>query len=259
MLESPEAIRSEITLPANVLLSDQEFRELIVRYRHGDLEAKNEIIHHNLRLVMSIAQRFASRGELDDLFQIGCMGLIKAIEKFNPDFEVKFSTYAVPVIIGEIKQYLRDDGPIKISRSIKEIALKIDQTRIRLGSVLGKEPTLSELEQATGLSREEIAGALEATRPLNSLQEIVHEEDGNSMSREQFIGEESEHLRWLEHYALREMIEKLPKRLKQLIYLRFYKEKTQSEIAESFGVSQVQICRLEKEALNRLRQLYLSE
>jgi RNA polymerase sporulation-specific sigma factor len=259
MLESPEAVRSEITLPVNVLLSDQEFRELIVKYRHGDIDAKNEIIQHNLRLVMSIAQRFASRGELDDLFQIGCMGLIKAIEKFNPTYEVKFSTYAVPVIIGEIKQYLRDDGPIKISRSIKEIALKIDQTRIRLGSVLGKEPTLSELEQATGLSREEIAGALEATRPLNSLQEIVHEEDGNSLSREQFIGEEADHLRWLEHYALREMIEKLPERLKQLIYLRFYKEKTQSEIAESFGVSQVQICRLEKEALHRLRKLYLSE
>ncbi|HEX3043947.1 MAG TPA: SigB/SigF/SigG family RNA polymerase sigma factor [Bacillota bacterium] len=259
MLESPEVIRSEITLPVNVLLSDREFRELIVKYHHGDVEAKNEIIQHNLRLVMSIAQRFSSRGELDDLFQIGCMGLIKAIEKFNPSFEVKFSTYAVPVIIGEIKQYLRDDGPIKISRSIKEIALKIDQTRIRLGGVLGKEPTLSELEQATGLSREEIASALEATRPLNSLQEIVHEEDGASLSREQFIGEEADHQRWLEHYALREMIEKLPERLKQLIYLRFYKEKTQSEIAESFGVSQVQICRLEKEALHRLRQLYLSE
>lgn len=259
MLGSPELIKSEINLPENELLSDKEFLELVSKYRHGDYEAKNTIIQHNLRLVMSIAQRFAYRGEIDDLFQIGCMGLMKAIEKFNPSFEVKFSTYAVPVIIGEIKQHLRDDGPIKVSRSVKEVAVKIEQTRIQLANSIGQEPTLSELVSATGLPREEIAGALEATRPLNSFQEIVHEDDGDSLSREQLIGEDTEHSRWFENYALREAIKKLPPRLKLLVALRFFEEKTQTQIAEVFGVSQVQVCRLEKEALHKLRELYLSD
>jgi RNA polymerase sporulation-specific sigma factor len=259
MLGSPEIIKSEINLPENELLSDEEFLELVSKYRHGDKEAKNIIIHHNLRLVMSIAQRFAYRGEIDDLFQIGCMGLIKAIEKFDPSFAVKFSTYAVPVIIGEIKQHLRDDGPIKVSRSLKEMAAKIEQTRVQLANSFGQEPTLSELVSATGLPREEITGALEATRPLNYLQEIVHEDEGDSLSREQFVGEDTEHTIWLENYALREAIEKLPSRLKELIMLRFFEEKTQTQIAEIFGVSQVQICRLEKEALHKLRKLYLSD
>lgn len=259
MQGSPETNKSEIYLPENELLSDEQFLALVLKFRQGDLEAKNTIIQHNLRLVMSVAQRFAYRGEIDDLFQIGCMGLIKAIEKFQPAFGVRFSTYAVPVIIGEIKQHLRDDGPIKVSRSIKEIAAKVEQIRAQLANSLGQEPTLSELEDATGLPREEIAGALEATRPPNSLQEIVHDDDGDSLVREQLIGEDTEHLRWFENYALREAIEKLPKRLKNLIILRFFEEKTQSQIAGLFGVSQVQICRLEKEALYRLRKLYVSD
>ncbi len=259
MQGSPEAVKSEISLPNNGLLTDSEFRLLIARYREGDLDAKNIIIQHNLRLVMSVAQRFVNRGELDDLFQIGCMGLMKAIEKFNPEYGVKFSTYAVPVIIGEIKQNLRDDGPMKISRSLKEIAIKVEQIRIQLANTHGKEPTLSELETATGYSREDIATALEATRPLNSLQEIVHEEDGDVISREQLVGEDTAHSKWLEHFALKEVIAKLPERLKTLIELRFFQEKTQSEIAANFGVSQVQICRLEKEALYRLRKLFLGD
>lgn len=259
MLGTSEIFKSDINLPENDLLSDQEFLNLVNQYHQGDLEAKNIIIQHNLRLVMSIAQRFAYRGEIDDLFQIGCMGLIKAIEKFNPIFGVKFSTYAVPVIIGEIKQYLRDDGPIKVSRSLKEVALKVEQTRTQLANISGQEPTLSELVTATGLPREEIAGALEATRPLNSLQEIVHEDDGDSIIREQLIGEDQEHIKWLEKFALREAINQLPERLKILIDLRFFQEKTQSEIAEVFGVSQVQVCRLEKEALHQLRSIYLSD
>jgi RNA polymerase sporulation-specific sigma factor len=256
---SPGLARSEMNLSSNSLLSDQEFNQLISKYHTGDREAKNIIVQHNLRLVMSIAQRFTNRGEIDDLFQIGCMGLMKAVEKFNPSFGVKFSTYAVPVIIGEIKQHLRDEGPIKISRSVKEIAIKVEQIRVKLYGVLGKEPTLSELEEATGLSREEIAGALEATRPLNSLQEIIHEDEGDAISREQLVGEEEDHSKWLEHFALREVIEKLPDRLKSLIDMRFFQEKTQSEVAGVFGVSQVQVCRLEKEALHLLRKLYLSD
>jgi RNA polymerase sporulation-specific sigma factor len=259
MSGSQGAVKSEITLPGNQLLTDAEFKRLIAEYRRGSSEAKNTIIQHNLRLVMSVAQRFSNRGEIEDLFQIGCIGLMKAVEKFDPSFGVKFSTYAVPVIIGEIKQHLRDEGPIKVSRGLKEIAAKVEQTRNRLIATLGKEPTLFELEDASGLSREEIASALEATRPVNYLQEIVKEDDGDVLCREQFIGEEGDHTRWLEHFALREVIEKLPPRLKQLIELRFFEEKTQSEVAEVFGVSQVQICRLEKEALYQLRILYLSD
>jgi RNA polymerase sporulation-specific sigma factor len=259
MMGSPETIKCEITLPENQLLSDQEFLNLVHQYRNGNHEAKDIIIQHNLRLVMSIAQRFAYRCEIDDLFQIGCMGLIKAIEKFNPGFSVRFSTYAVPVIIGEIKQYLRDDGPIKVSRSLKEVAAKIEQTRIKLSNSFGQEPTLSELVAATGLPREEIAGALEATRPPNSLQEIIHEDEGESLSREQLIGEDTEHTLWFENYALQEAIAKLSPRLKQLVKLRFFEEMTQSQIAEIFGVSQVQICRLEKEALHKLRKLYAGD
>lgn len=256
---SPEAVKSDINLPSAHLLSDQEFLDLIFRYRNGDRDAKNIIIQHNLRLVMSVAQRFTNRLELDDLFQIGCMGLMKAIEKFNPAYGVKFSTYAVPVIIGEIKQHLRDDGPIKISRNLKEIAVKVEQIRNQLANQSCKEPTLSELETASGFSREEIAAALEATRPINSLQEIVHEEEGEAIYREQLVGEETAHSRWLEQFALQEVIRKLPERLQKLVRFRYYEGKTQSEIAAIFGVSQVQVCRLEKEALHRLRNLYLSE
>lgn len=259
MLGSPVLAKSEINLPEHRILTDLEFQHYMACYRAGDQDAKQIIVQHNLRLVMSIAQRFSGRGEMDDLFQIGCMGLIKAIDKFNLNFGVKFSTYAVPMIIGEIKQYLRDEGPIKISRGLKEVAAKVEQVRHDLSGDYGREPTLSELEEATGFSREEIAAALEATRPVNSLHEVVHEDEGEPLYREQLVGEDSDHSRWLEHYALREVIEKLPARLKYLIELRFFQEKTQSQVAALFGVSQVQVCRLEKEALHRLRKLYLSD
>lgn len=254
MSGSPGIAKSELSFAERNLLSDEEFQRLITEYRSGNKEAKNAIVQHNLRLVMSIAQRFNGRGELDDLFQIGCIGLMKAIDKFDPSYGVKFSTYAVPVIIGEIKQYLRDEGPIKVSRSIKEVAIRVEQVRTELAHQLGKEPTLSELEEATGISREEIAVAMEATRPLNSLQEIIKEDEGDNLVREQLIGEDEEHLKWLERFSLREGIARLPERLKYLIQLRFFQELTQSEVALVFGVSQVQICRLEKEALQILRK-----
>lgn len=258
MLGSPGTAKSDFSISERNLLTDVEFQRLIAEYNSGNREAKNLIIQHNLRLVMSIAQRFSNRGELDDLFQIGCIGLMKSVDKFDPSFGVKFSTYAVPVIIGEIKQHLRDEGPIKVSRSIKEIAIRVEQARTELAHQLGKEPTLSELEEVTGVSREEIAVALEATRPLNSLQEIVKEDEGDNLVREQLIGEEDEHLKWLENFSLREGIARLPERLKYLIELRFFQEQTQSEVARIFGVSQVQICRLEKEALQLLRK-YLED
>ncbi len=258
MLGSPAIAKSEFNFSERNLLTDDQFQRLITEYHSGNKEAKNSIIQHNLRLVMSIAQRFNGRGELDDLFQIGCIGLMKAVDKFDPSYGVKFSTYAVPVIIGEIKQHLRDEGPIKVSRSIKEVANRVEQARTELAHQMGKDPTLSELEEATGISREEIAAAMEATRPLNSLQEIVKEDEGDNLVREQLIGEDEEHLKWLESFSLREGISRLPERLKYLIELRFFHEQTQSEVALVFGVSQVQICRLEKEALQMLKK-YLEE
>lgn len=252
----PALARSEISIPDCEVLSKEDFQHLMQRYHNGDLDAKSKIIQHNLRLVMSIAQRFSGRGEIEDLFQIGCLGLLKAVEKFNPIYEVQFSTYAVPLIIGEIKQFLRDEGPIKISRSIKETATKIEQIRSELGFTLGYEPTLAELEKASGFSREEIAAALEAIRPINSLQEFLSDGEADGRVLEDLVGGEQNYNNWLENYALQEILNKLPPRLKELVELRFFEEKTQSEIAAIFGVSQVQISRLEKEALHKLRNLY---
>lgn len=259
MQSSPGAVNQELFLPQKEVLADDQFYRLIERYRNGDATAKEIIIQHNLRLVMSIAQRFSGRGDLEDFFQIGCLGLLKAVERFEPAYGVKFSTYAVPLIIGEIKQYLRDEGPVKVSRGMKEMAVKVEQTRQQLLTELGQEPTLSQVAEASGISREEIASALEATRPVNSLQEIVYDEEGDAVCREQLVGDDGGQYRWLEHYALKEVIAQLPERLQLLIKLRFFQEKTQAEVAQIFGVSQVQICRLEKDALYRLRQLYMGE
>lgn len=257
MMKPPEQFSKEANIPAHQLLTEDQFIELIENYRQGNRDAKEIIIQHNLRLVLSITQRFSGRGEADDLFQIGCLGLLKAVEKFDLNYGVKFSTYAVPLIIGEIKQYLRDEGPIKVSRGLKEIAVKVEQTQQQLIADSGREPTLSELVAASGLSREEIASALEATRPLNSLQEVVYADGGDEVSREDLVGEsDREHHEWLEKYALQEIISQLPTRLQRLVSLRFFEEWTQSQVAEEFGVSQVQVCRLEKEALYELRKLY---
>lgn len=257
MMKPPEQFSKEVNIPAHQLLTEDQFIELIENYRQGNRDAKEIIIQHNLRLVLSITQRFSGRGEADDLFQIGCLGLLKAVEKFDLNYGVKFSTYAVPLIIGEIKQYLRDEGPIKVSRGLKEIAVKVEQTQQQLIADSGREPTLSELVAASGLSREEIASALEATRPLNSLQEVVYADGGDEVSREDLVGEsDREHHEWLEKYALQEIISQLPTRLQRLVSLRFFEEWTQSQVAEEFGVSQVQVCRLEKEALYELRKLY---
>ncbi|HYH01776.1 MAG TPA: SigB/SigF/SigG family RNA polymerase sigma factor [Bacillota bacterium] len=259
MLSSPAAVNNDLNLAQNALLSDSQFLELVKLSKIGSTDAKETLVKHNLRLVMSIAQRFAGRGELDDLFQIGCMGLIKAVERFEPEYGVKFSTYAVPLIIGEIKQHLRDSGPMKISRSVKETACRVEQSRMSLLSELGREPTLAELVNVTGLPREEIAGALEAAQPVASIHEIVGDDEGEGVSREQFIGDDSDHSQWLEQYALQEGLAQLPERLKLLIELRFFQEKTQSEVAKLLGVSQVQVCRLEKSALDQLRKFYQSD
>ena len=237
------------------LLTEEETFCLLRRVSSGDQQAKAILIEHNLRLVKSIVGRFLGRGvEFDDLFQIGSLGLMKAIERFNPDHEVKFSTYAVPMIIGEIKQYFRKSGSIKISRGLQELAQMVMKARGDFIEEKGEEPTLSDLEKITDLSREEIAAALEVSKPLSSLQEIVYNEGGSSLTLEEQVGTEMEE-QMVEDFALRQALQQLDIRSRMIIEERFFGEKTQSEIASVLGVSQVQISRLEKAALSRLREL----
>lgn len=246
---------SDIQLPKLPLLSDEEVRNLLKEAQDGNIDAKERLVQHNLRLVMSIVTRFTGRGEEEDLFQIGCMGLIKAIDRFNLDLGVQFSTYAVPLIMGEIRQFLREDGPFKISRSLREIAKNVGTLRERFIQENGREPTISELETVTQLSRQEIAAALEASQPVRYLQESIGSEESEGhllMDRVAESGDPQE-LSWLDGMALHEVISRLEPRLRRILELRFFEEKTQMQVAEVFGVSQVQISRLEKEALRQLR------
>lgn len=244
---------SEIELPGDPLLSEGEIRVLLAEAKEGSVEARDELVRRNLRLVMSIAQRFIGRGmELDDLFQIGSLGLLKAIKRFNLAQPVRFSTYAVPVILGEIKQVLRDTGPVKVSRALRELSRRVMNRSEQLAQSLGREPSVSEVAKEMGLAREQVAAALEATRPLVSLQETIHEEEGEPL----FLGDQlrADENGFIDRVTLRTALAKLSKRQQLVVRLRFFADKTQSEVATLLGVSQVQICRLEKEALHRLRQ-----
>ena len=236
------------------LLSQEETLLLISQVASGNEQAKAVLVERNMGLVKSIVGRFTGRGvEYDDLVQIGALGLLKAVERFNPELKVKFSTYAVPLIIGEIKQYLRTDGLIKVSRGEKELVQKVMRARTHFLAENGKEPTLSELAELTALNREEIATALEVSKPLSSLQEVVFEEEGTALTLEDQVGTEVEE-ELVEDFALRQALQQLEPRLRMIIEERFFGEKTQRELAEKFGVSQVQISRLEKAALCRLRE-----
>ncbi len=249
---------SEIELPADPLLSEQEIRCLLASAKDGSLEARDELVRRNLRLVMSVAQRFVGRGlELDDLFQIGSLGLLKAIKRFNLAQPVRFSTYAVPVIIGEIKQVLRDTGPVKVSRALREMSRRALNCCEQLAQTLGREPSVGELAREMGLRREEVAVALEATRPPVSLQETINEDEGEPL----YLGDQirADEGGFFDHVTLRTVLVKLTKRQQLVVKLRFFGDKTQSEVASLLGVSQVQVCRLEKEALRRLRAALAAE
>ena len=229
------------------LLSEEETLLLMGQVASGDAQAKAILVERNLGLVKSIVGRFTGRGvEYDDLVQIGALGLMKAVERFNPELNVKFSTYAVPLIIGT-------DGLIKVSRGEKELAQKVMRARTQFIAEKGKEPTLAELAELTALNREEIATALEVSKPLSSLQEVVYEEEGTVLTLEDQVGTEVEE-EVVEDFALRQALHQLEPRLRLIIEERFFGEKTQRELAEKFGVSQVQISRLEKAALCRLRE-----
>lgn len=238
----------------SILLTQEKMRELIALSQQGDKLARQQMIEGNTRLVWSIVQRFASRGaDLEDLFQIGCIGLMKSVDKFDLSYEVKFSTYAVPMIIGEIQRFLRDDGMVKISRSIRELNFKIRHATDDFLKTHERQPTILELASILEVTREEIVMATDALRDPASLQEQLYEnESGDALTlMDQMKDERSE--KSFDHIPLRELVEKLEKREQMIIYLRYYLDCTQSDIAERLGISQVQVSRLEKKILTQLK------
>lgn len=235
---------------------DQDTLELIHRAKSGDRKAQDILVQNNIGLVWSVVKRFQNRGyELDDLFQIGCIGLIKAINKFDDIFEVKFSTYAVPMIMGEIKRFIRDDGMIKVSRSLKETANKARVVKEMLTKSLGREPTICEIADKLQIEAEELVMAMEAGSAPESLYSILHEGDTNPILLIDRIDEGSDdENKVINKIALRQILDSLKPREKQIIVLRYFKEKTQTQIAKILGISQVQVSRIEKKILNEMRK-----
>ncbi|MGF9962987.1 RNA polymerase sporulation sigma factor SigF [Bacillus rhizoplanae] len=234
-------------------LKDQELKELIQRSQAGDQGARDLIVQNNMRLVWSVVQRFLNRGyEPEDLFQIGCIGLLKSVDKFDLSFDVKFSTYAVPMIIGEIQRFLRDDGTVKVSRSLKETGNKIRKMKDELSKQYGRAPTVTEIAEALELTPEEVVMAQEASRTPSSIHETVYENDGDPITILDQIADRSE-TKWFDKIALKEAIRELDERERLIVYLRYYKDQTQSEVAERLGISQVQVSRLEKKILKQMK------
>jgi RNA polymerase sporulation-specific sigma factor len=245
-----------MNLPRFPRMSHEETLQWLQKSQSGDQDAREHLIQGNLRLVFTLVQRFQNRGhELEDLFQIGVIGLIKAVDRFDLSFDVRFSTYAVPMIMGEIQRFLRDDGPVKVSRVLKENAAKVRKARERIEARSRREASLDELSLETGLPLEDILACMEASRGVVSMQEKVGgEESGQEMSRMDQIGVEEEP-RWLERIALDQAMEALEPREREIIRLRYYQDKTQSEAARAVGLSQVQISRLERKILERFRKI----
>lgn len=236
------------------VLSEKEKMALLVRTREGDKSAREELINGNLRLVLSVIQRFISRGENpDDLFQVGCIGLIKSIDNFDITQNVRFSTYAVPMIIGEIRRYLRDNNSIRVSRSVKDIAYRAMQAKERLMSKNQKEPTVEEIGREIGLPKEEVVIALESIVEPVSFYEPVYSDGGDTLYVLDQVGDNNDESNWLDEIALREAVTGLSPREKQILSLRFLKGKTQMEVAGEIGISQAQVSRLEKGALDRIK------
>lgn len=234
-------------------LKDEEVKALILQSQQGDQEARDELIQKNMRLVWSVVQRFINRGyEPEDLFQIGCIGLLKSVDKFDLSYNVKFSTYAVPMIIGEIQRFIRDDGTVKVSRSLKEMSNKIRRAKDELSKVFGRTPTISEISAHLELTPEEVIMAQEASRTPSSIHETVYENDGDPITLLDQIADHSEN-KWFEKIALKEAIALLDEREKLIVYLRYYKDQTQTEVAERLGISQVQVSRLEKKILSQMK------
>ncbi len=241
------------------VLTEAEKRELLQKIKNGTPsereKARDEMIRGNLKLVLSVIQRFTNRGEnLDDLFQVGCIGLIKAIDNFNPDLLVKFSTYGVPMIIGEIRRYLRDNNSIRVSRSMRDTAYKAMQVKEQLTTANGKEPTVDEIAKALEIKREDVVLALESIVEPVSLYEPVFSDGGDTIYVMDQVGDKNDDNNWLDEIALKEAIADLSNREKRILSMRFFQGKTQMEVASEIGISQAQVSRLEKGALDKIKK-----
>ncbi len=241
------------------LLKQEEKDKLFAMIEEGDTAAREKYIEGNLRLVLSIIKRFSSSNEnVDDLFQIGCIGLIKAIDNFDSSLNVKFSTYAVPMIIGEIRRYLRDNNSIRVSRSLKDTAYKAIYTREVLTRKNAKEPTIEEIATEIGISKEDIVYAMDAIQNPMSLYEPIYTDAGDTLYvMDQISDKKNKEQNWVEHLSLNEALKRLGDRERDIINLRFFEGKTQMEVADIIGISQAQVSRLEKNALKMMRN-YLS-
>ena len=235
---------------------EAEMMEMIEKIQTGDKEVRDEFIKGNLRLVLSVIQRFSGRGEnLDDLFQVGCIGLIKALDNFDMSHGVRFSTYAVPMIIGEIRRYLRDNNSIRVSRSMRDLAYKALPTRENLASRLQREPSVSEIAREMDLPREDIVMALESIQEPVSLFEPVFHDDGDAIYvMDQVQDTKNTDVKWVENLSLSEAMKKLTPRERHILNMRFFEGKTQMEVAQEISISQAQVSRLEKNALKYMRK-----
>lgn len=238
------------------LLNEEEKQQLFQQIQQGDEAAKERYIEGNLRLVLSVMKRFGTSSENpDDIFQIGCVGLIKAINNFNPELEVKFSTYAVPMIVGEIRRYMRDNSSIRVSRSLRDIAYKAIYAKEVYVKKNMKEPTIQEISDEIGISKEEIVYAMDAIQSPMSLQEPVYNDDGDALYvMDQISDKKNKEETWVEHLALQEAMKVLSERERYIISLRFFEGKTQMEVAEEIHISQAQVSRLEKNALRTMKK-----
>ena len=236
------------------VLTEAEKRQLLTLAHAGDKAARARMVEGNLRLVLSVVQRFAQRGEnLDDLFQVGCIGLIKAIDNFDPAQEVRFSTYGVPMIIGEIRRFLRDNNALRVSRSLRDTAYRAMQSREQLEKKLGREPTVEEIARQAGMSRREVAAALESVVEPISLEEPVYTDGGDAMYVIDQVRDPDGEDSWISGLQFRQTVAGLTPREKRIMELRYLRGKTQMEVAQEIGISQAQVSRLEKGALNQFR------
>ena len=240
------------------LLSKEEKEALFVKIKAGDEEARNTFINGNLRLVLSVIQRFYGRGEnADDLFQVGCVGLIKAIDNFDLSQNVQFSTYAVPMIIGEIRRYLRDNNMVRVSRSVRDLAYKVLAVKEKAVREQKKEPTVEEIAKTLGVEKEDIAFCLDAIQEPISLQEPVYgDETDNIYVMDQIKDKKNSDENWAENITISEAMKKLKEKERNIINKRFFEGRTQMEVAEEIGISQAQVSRLEKSAINHIRRIY---
>jgi len=238
------------------VLKNDETQALLLRAKQGDMKAREELIAGNLRLVLSVIQRFANRGEnADDLFQVGCIGLIKAIDNFNTDLDVRFSTYGVPMIVGEIRRYLRDNSTMRVSRAMRDTAYKVLQAKEAYMAEHQREPTVDEIARMLELKREDVVFALDAIVDPVSLYEPVYSDSGDTICvMDQVRDSKNTDENWLEQIALREAIAKLSDREKRILSLRFFQGKTQMEVSTEVGISQAQVSRLEKNALRQIKK-----